>query len=516
MKQISTSLANKLKKDSIVERDYIIFKGEATKHYIWFNLYDDCYKDGNFIGTFILKRIELKYNDSDLEFKNKEFNAYKEYKLDDGTWEHVDYGTFIVTEVKPSDTKEEISVTAYDYGLKFSKPYVTELNYASSTITLKDVLQEACTKCDVELATQTFANSTFVVDSNQFTEGTLFGNVVSAVAGISCNFGKIKNDNKLYLEFTNETNIVIYLSDYENLNDKRDTHPYNAVSLGMTDIEGENVTMVDPNVQEGQENYLTINDNPFAYTEEKRGQLITAIFNKINGFGYSSFVLDNCLYPQLECGDLIKIKNKEGQLVKTIVLRQNFEEVVCNFEAPSIITATIKYQNPQNAYNIAKRTEILVNKQEQTISNIVTTTNQIQQDTTNMNNKIEQNSNSIQTLSTVVTQNNNSVTTKIEEIVKNLDNGVETLKNALVTININGISVMTNTSAISTLLSNDRFSIRSKDSELFFVGYDYDLKKTVSRIDNLTVTNYFTAGYHREEKFDIDFEKRTGWFYVGE
>ena len=71
MKQISTSLANKLKKDSIVERDYIIFKEEKTRHYIWFNLYDDCYKDGNFIGTFILKRIELKYNDSDLEIKNK-------------------------------------------------------------------------------------------------------------------------------------------------------------------------------------------------------------------------------------------------------------------------------------------------------------------------------------------------------------------------------------------------------------------------------------------------------------
>ena len=75
MKQISTSLASKLKKDSVVERDYIIFSGETTKHYLWFKLYDDCYKDGNFIGTFILKRIEISYNDSDLEFKNKEFNA---------------------------------------------------------------------------------------------------------------------------------------------------------------------------------------------------------------------------------------------------------------------------------------------------------------------------------------------------------------------------------------------------------------------------------------------------------
>src|SRR5699024_5570959 len=142
MKQISTSLVSKLKQDSVTERDYIIFKGETTRHYLWFNLYDDCYKDGNFIGTFVMKRIEITYNDSDLEFKNKEFNAYKEYKLDSGTWESIDYGTFIVQAVEESDTKEEIKVTAYDYGLKFANPYVSGLDYASGKVTLFQVLQE--------------------------------------------------------------------------------------------------------------------------------------------------------------------------------------------------------------------------------------------------------------------------------------------------------------------------------------------------------------------------------------
>lgn len=376
MKQISTSLATQLKKDSVVERDYIIFKGETTKHYIWFNLYDDCYKDGNFIGTFVLKRIELTYNDSDLEFKNKEFNAYKEYKLDNGTWEAINYGTFIVTEVKPSDTKEEVSVTAYDYGLKFANPYKTELDYSSGNITLKDVLQEVCTKCDVELATQTFTNSTFIVDSNQFMEGTYFGNVISAVAGISCNFGKIKNDNKLHLEFNNQTNIVINTKDYEELEDKRDTQPYNAVTLGVSAVEGENVSLIAEGVEPENAKYLVINDNPFAYTEEKRTQLIQAIFDKINGFGYSSFVLKNCLYPQFECGDLIQIKNKEGQSINTIVLRQSFEETICNFEAPSTISSTVKYAQPLSAVDLANRAEIKVDKQNQVIESVVFQTTQ--------------------------------------------------------------------------------------------------------------------------------------------
>lgn len=362
MKQISTSLANKLKQDSIVERDCIIFKGETTRHYIWFNLYDDCYKEGNFIGTFVIKRLELSYEDKDLEFKQKEFNAYKEYKLDDGSWESIDYGTFIVQSVEESDTKEEIKVTAYDYGLKFANTYVTELNYSSGNVTLKDVIEEVCSKCNVELATLDFANSDFIVDSNQFVESNTFGNVVSAVASISCNFAKVKADNKLYLEFKNETNIIIEPSDYENFDDKRDTHEYNAVSLGMSNVDGENVTMIDPSVQEGQENFLTINDNPFAYTQEKRNQLIEGIFNKINGFGYSSFVLDECMYPQLECGDLIKIRNKDGDLVDSIVLRITYNNVSIKLEAPSIIKSTIEYINPPSAYDIARNAQILVDK----------------------------------------------------------------------------------------------------------------------------------------------------------
>ena len=389
MKQISTSLTSKLKQDTIVERDYIIFSGETTRRYLWFNLYDDCYKDGNFIGTFVMKRIEITYNDSDLEFKNKEFNAYKEYKLDDGTWEAINYGTFVVTNIEPSDTKEEITVTAYDYTLKFANTYKTDLDYASGKITLFQVLQEVCQKVGIELENTSIENGDFIVDSNQFDENALYGNVITAIAQISCNFAKITPENKLKLLFKNESNITIETKDYEEFEDKRDTLPYNAVSLGMSNVEGENVSLVAQGVDPDEAKYLTINDNPFAYTQDKRTQLIQAIFDKINGFGYSSFVLSNCLYPQLECGDLVKIRNKERQLVNSIVLRPTFEETVLNFEAPSTITSSVSYVQPVDAIDIAKRTEIIVNKQEQTIQAVVSEVGQYDERITNVEQSVE-------------------------------------------------------------------------------------------------------------------------------
>ena len=371
MKQISSSLTSVLKKDSVVERDYIIFSGETTKHYIWFNIYDDCYNNGNFIGTFVMKRIEITYSDSDLEFKNKEFNAYKEYKLDDGTWESINYGTFVVQSIEESDTKEEIKVTAYDYALKFANQYKTDLDYASGNITLFQVLQEICDKVGVELENTSIDNGSFIVDSNQFTETSKYGNVVAEIARISCNFAKITPENKLKLLFKTETNIIIETKDYEEFEDKRDTLPYNAVSLGITDVDGENVSLIAPGVEPDDAKYLTINDNPFAYTQDKRTQLIQAIFDKINGFGYSSFVLNNCLYPQLECGDLIQIRSKEGQLVDSIVLRPTFEDVVINFEAPSTITSSVKYVQPLSAIETARNAERKIDKANLIISDVV-------------------------------------------------------------------------------------------------------------------------------------------------
>lgn len=115
-----------------------------------------------------------------------------------------------------------------------------------------------------------------------------------------------------------------------------------------------------------------------------------------------------------------------------------------------------------------------------------------------------------------IQQTKNSLTIEFNEQIEDLQNKkVDTLKNQLVTIDVNGIEVSTNLSTVSTIMRNDRFAIKSGDTEAFYVGYDENLQKSVSRMNDLTITNYFTAGYHRQEKFEINGEQRTGWFYVG-
>ena len=82
--------------------------------------------------------------------------------------------------------------------LKSNIEYVSNLNYASGTVTILQVLQEACQKAGITLATTDFANAGFIVDSNQFTEGSLIRQVFQAVAQISGTFAKVSYDDKLY------------------------------------------------------------------------------------------------------------------------------------------------------------------------------------------------------------------------------------------------------------------------------------------------------------------------------
>ena len=278
-------------------------------------LKDDCYENGNFIGTFILKEIQFE-TEATYEFRNKEFEYYKVVN-----GESIKIGTFISTDITINDTTEIVKVVGMDYGLKAQVEYISALDYASGEITLLDVWNECCTLSGLESGIEDFANSDFIVDSDQFTgTGATIRDVFKGIAMSCGSFLKVMNDDKVYLVFNEITQDVI--EDYVELEDKRDTHPWTCLRLGVSNIDGENVDYIDQElVEEYGENWLILNDNPFAYNQTKRQELIMNIFNQIKEFGYSAFVSKVAFKPYLTCGDVIKFKNRDGDLVKSIVLR---------------------------------------------------------------------------------------------------------------------------------------------------------------------------------------------------
>ena len=337
--------------------------------------YDDCYSDGNIFGTAIARCLDFEIENS-VDLEKKEIEYFTGIQIN-GIINWISLGNFIIQSVEPNDTTHINKVSAIDYMLKTNVKYNTKLNYSNATIL--DVLQEVCVNCGLILATNEFTNSNFKVDSNQFVEDSLCRQVIQAIAQISGTVAKIKSDNKLYLLNPNKiTNVskVFTLNNYKEAEIKRNTHPINLVSLGMADIEGENVTLRDEEsiAKLGEENTLVINDNPFAYTQEKRGQLITALFNAVKGFEYKSYTFKCQGLPYLEAMDRIQFLDKKGNSYDSYVFRFNYKSpkgLESTIEAPSTIKATVNYQNVLSALDIAKRTEIIVDKQNQIIESVV-------------------------------------------------------------------------------------------------------------------------------------------------
>ena len=354
IKNVSSTFKANCKKDSVKYREYIVIDNKEVD--IKGDLSNTAYKDTTFFGKFNL--IMLKFEtENDIDYKKKEFIYYKEV---DG--EALKIGTFIVTDVSDSDTFESVNITAYDYGLKFANPYTTNLDYTSGNTTLLQQMQEICTNCDIELENTTLPNGSFIVDSNQFVNNEKYGDVIAQASGINGMFATINSNDKLEFIFQNETNEII--EDYVELDDKRDTHPITSVLVATSeDLETAGAVMKDENlIKQYGEHWLKIYSYGYAYSTEKCQQLVNAIFNQVKGFGYSSFKSKYSFLPYLTLGDKIQFKNKEGQLVNSLILRYetNYDEIT--FEAPSMINASVDYELPETPENMSKKALIKVNQ----------------------------------------------------------------------------------------------------------------------------------------------------------
>ena len=354
IKNTTDTIIKNCKKDKIVYREYIIIDNKKVD--IKGNLSDTAYKDTTFFGKFNLKLLKFE-TENDIDYKQKEFVYYKEI---DG--EPLKIGTFIVTDVKDSDTFENVNITAYDYGLKFANPYKTSLNYNSKKITMMDVVKEICNNLNIQLENKSLPNGNFIVDNNPFVNNELYGDVICIIAGDNGTFATVNSDDKLQFLLKTETNEII--EDYVELDDKRDTKPITCVLIATSeDLKEAGAVKKDANlIKKYGENWLKIYDYAFAYSTEKCQELVNAIFENVKGFGYSSFKSNDSFMPYLTLGDLVKLKNKEGKLIDSIILRYETDYDSVTFEAPSIINASIEYSLAETPENIAKKASIAVNQ----------------------------------------------------------------------------------------------------------------------------------------------------------
>lgn len=485
-----------------------------------------CYTDGNIIGSVYVECLNANFVAETTNLVDKIIRCQIGVKYADLSTEYICKGKYIIERPNNEITAQMSQITAYS-GLytNLEAIYICNLDYSAGNITLKDVYIDVCKQLGLTPLKTDFLNSTIPITDNPFKNNEKNRVVLQTVSKIACSFVNVYEDNNqidlCWLSENAEPDYTFEMSDYVSVEGGQVIcGPINCLIIKNSQIDDENVTIKDDeSIKANGEHSITISDDYILHNAELRQQAITSIWNRVKGLKYVDCKLITYYgKPFLKLGNKIRIYTSDTDYFDTYVLKHKFEydgAFASTIESPALTEQEIKTKQDISLGKALANVQIDLDKQKERITSTVTTTNALQDSVSDLSEAVQEQESQMQTLSTALTQTNQSLQAEVKQISESLENGVSSLKNKLVTIDINGIAVSTSTSAIKAIMNNDRFAIKSGDTEAFYVGYDENLKKSVSRMNDLTITDYFTAGYHRQEKFEIDSEKRTGWFYVG-
>lgn len=501
MKIVSENIKNALKQSTTQRKGRILVN---DTYYEVYNVeyYADVYDEGNVVGNAIASQLDF-----DMPYIEK-FDSFKYF---DGVWtgeeyEYVDMGTFTVFDEQDEDEFNK-HITAFDNLIKFNVPFVDKLDYPKTLFT---ELQNICEQAGVELINENIANGNFEIENNQFVGGENLKSVLKAICQMSGTYAIIKDD-KLLLHLKNQTDEIINKNHHEPITWKRRTYGINQVVLGMSDVEGEYVLKQDEeDIAINGVHKLVLNDNPFAYTQEKRELLINDLFEQVKGFGYVPYDANMEWLNYLELGDKIVIDG-----IETIVLRINgkspnsLESVM---SAPAIIDSAIQYvANTETIQNQLRRTELSVDKQNGTVNALVST----QDDLTNRVSTNELNISAQETTIKIMSENIDLETGDIQSVktttgytfdeeglkISKSENGFNSLHNNVGTYYKDGDTILSQTTKDGTII---------KDMVLYgryYYGIDENL--------NVAEFNKNDAMFVAEKYVDDNYEEGFGHFYNG-
>ncbi len=468
---------------------------------------DAIFESNNFsLGSTIKNQYVITIDNEALKNVKDYNNIVLNFNLIiDKVEESVPLGAFLMDK-KEDGSNNSTKLTIVDYMKKLENVFFDFSELLPCT--RYDLLKAICEYCGLELENESIVNGDVIVDVYDNTIDCK--KYVSFIAERSAGYAKTNRYNKLVIRSFKDVDVV------ELPTGKVGDYKYNELKT-ITGIIYENATQKFESGNNAGEVIFLAQDSPFTCSQEE----VDNIYNALNGLSFQGLEVKIWGDPAIDTGDIIvangirSFAQKEWNFgngfygsyktsLEKVVTKSNVERISSKEKIKKIlaqldeVSLSIRQMVERIDETNSQMAEVLINLDgiEQTVTSTV-------EDVTE--------------LTTTVKETITSNAEKIEAIEKKVENGVETLKNSLVTIDINGINVSTNVSKISTLITNDTFAIvNDQGAYLAFFGYNEAEKRSISQMDNLTITNFLTAGAHRQEKFvDPDTgEVRTGWAYT--
>ena len=353
---------------------------------------------------------------------------------------------------------------------------------------------------------------------------------MQTIAKISASFIGIDiATNKIDLKWVSDSQNPDYtfqMDDYSSVDGgKVEFGPVNTLIIKSTSVDDENVSISDnESIMFNGEHQLIIADDYILNTPELRQQAITEIWARLNGFRYVDCSLTTVLgKPFLPVGAKIRVYTGENEYFDTYVLQHEFTfngAFMSVIKSPAVTKQEIANKQDISLGDKLRQTEIIVNKQDGTITQLVESSQKLDTKVNNNYQEIIQKFDGYAPVSSVVDIQNSVVQlqtdtyTKTEINTKLIDGSVQKVQTVSGTFDENGMTYEKTNAQTKTTINEVGVNTRrtSNNETILFAGYvdnnntEYsDYKgQTIVASENMIVKHYFVMpeAHSRIEKYE--------------
>ena len=295
-------------------------------------------------------------------------------KLPSGTFEYLDYGSFLITEITTSKDTGVTSITGYDKMINSMKEYgVLSIEYP---VGLYEYTKQLCLSCGLELGNTSFSthnNWQITQELWENIDGITYRDIFVQIAQVTATTCIISNDDKIYFKSIYDTGETLTYDNMKKLKLEPIYGEINSVVLSRTPQEDNTYMRDETSIEEKGLTEFKIENNEII--DKDRDNAMTPIYNALHGISYYPFETTTEGLGWYEIADNFDIINDTNDTFNTTLFNFSIQIDGGIKETLKTVADTKTQTQYQYATTIAKRvknTEIVVNKQEQYIENLVT------------------------------------------------------------------------------------------------------------------------------------------------
>lgn len=289
-----------------------------------------------------------------------------------GTYEYLDYGSFLITKTSMSKDTGLMTVEGYDKMILSMKEYsLLDITYPVDLYTYTKTL---CEVCGLELGNESFTTHNdwpIVKELWENIDGITYRDIFVQIAQTTASTCII-SDDKVFFKPINDTEETLTYSNLKKLTLEPIYGEINSVILSRTPQEDNIYLRDEESIEKNGLTEFKIENNEIV--DKNREDAITPIFNGLKGISYYPFEINTEGLGWYEIGDRFTVTNSLDEEHSCVLFNLNITVDGGIKETLKAIAETKTQTQYQYASSIQKRlknAEIVVNKQENYINSLV-------------------------------------------------------------------------------------------------------------------------------------------------